>query len=579
MAESESRDPPDSNASTPDSHSATQRDLKASKDRNCPFCGQAFTSSSLGRHLDLYIKPRNPKPPDGVHDVDGIRRIRGGITRRQPRTSSNNGEYAQEGAHERHGSSSWSRHEEQQDGERSKRRRLSDGRARVTDRGYVNSPIEAREGGMQTFFNAPNWQATGVINDLPARAPSRSHNATPSGGEQAARVQEMRRDGAGNRVERPDWAGGRSGHGEEDMWKLQESAEIGKAAEMALREVLGSLEAAKKKAEPRQLYDEFDFFALSFPGLCLAILPSPPSLFSSTPFAAAHTWSLAPPGEKQYEALNRMMNERIAWLRPNGKRDNLTDSVAFRYVVHSQGAWEHWQLMSESDKASAWMLELSRAYAAEKVKKNDLRVELDSAQQRIQHLEAEYDRLSRCQLPREYLLHPPNTVPVSPNVMREMRSSHSKTAAAEADYDAEALLEKWRTVVKSTAKPAKHQTSTAAHSQPYHVETQRNPMRGDMIMNGSMFGIGGPMPRDADGTYVTQYETPRASGMIVNADEEVHRDDGVEVDADGEIEGVDDDHRNGAVVTRSRNGKRRFEPDSATGKGSGVKMYREQLRS
>lgn len=87
------------------------------------------------------------------------------------------------------------------------------------------------------------------------------------------------------------------------------------------------------------------------------------------------------------------------------------------------------------------------------------------------------------------------------------------------------------------------------------------------------------MPRDADGTYVTQYETPRASGMIVNADEEVHRDDGVEVDADGEIEGVDDDHRNGAVVTRSRNGKRRFEPDSASGKGSGVKMYREQLRS
>ena len=31
---------------------------KAPKDRNCPFCNQAFTSSSLGRHLDLYIKPK-----------------------------------------------------------------------------------------------------------------------------------------------------------------------------------------------------------------------------------------------------------------------------------------------------------------------------------------------------------------------------------------------------------------------------------------------------------------------------------------------------------------------------------------
>jgi hypothetical protein len=35
---------------------------KASKDRNCPFCNQAFTSSSLGRHLDLYIKPKVSAP-------------------------------------------------------------------------------------------------------------------------------------------------------------------------------------------------------------------------------------------------------------------------------------------------------------------------------------------------------------------------------------------------------------------------------------------------------------------------------------------------------------------------------------
>src|SRR5512140_2545728 len=58
---------------------------KAAKDRNCPYCQQAFTSSSLGRHLDLYIKDKNPKPPDGIHNVDEIRKIRGGVTRRQAR--------------------------------------------------------------------------------------------------------------------------------------------------------------------------------------------------------------------------------------------------------------------------------------------------------------------------------------------------------------------------------------------------------------------------------------------------------------------------------------------------------------
>lgn len=72
-------------SSTPRSN--TEPQLKAAKDKNCPFCGQAFTSSSLGRHLDLYIRAKNPKAPDGIHIVDEIRKLRGGITRRQAKGS------------------------------------------------------------------------------------------------------------------------------------------------------------------------------------------------------------------------------------------------------------------------------------------------------------------------------------------------------------------------------------------------------------------------------------------------------------------------------------------------------------
>lgn len=76
----------DPDTSTP--RSATDApQLKAAKDKNCPFCGQAFTSSSLGRHLDLYIRPKNPKPADGIHIVDEIKKLRGGITRRQAKGS------------------------------------------------------------------------------------------------------------------------------------------------------------------------------------------------------------------------------------------------------------------------------------------------------------------------------------------------------------------------------------------------------------------------------------------------------------------------------------------------------------
>lgn len=74
-------------SSTPRSTTTEGPQLKAAKDKNCPFCGQAFTSSSLGRHLDLYIRPKNPKTADGIHLVDEIKKLRGGITRRQAKGS------------------------------------------------------------------------------------------------------------------------------------------------------------------------------------------------------------------------------------------------------------------------------------------------------------------------------------------------------------------------------------------------------------------------------------------------------------------------------------------------------------
>lgn len=56
--------------------------INAPKDRICPFCHRAFTASSLGRHLDLYIREKSSKPPDSLHDVEAIRRLRSGVTRR-----------------------------------------------------------------------------------------------------------------------------------------------------------------------------------------------------------------------------------------------------------------------------------------------------------------------------------------------------------------------------------------------------------------------------------------------------------------------------------------------------------------
>ena len=565
MAEEDSRDALQTGASTPTS-TAGDQGLKASKDRNCPFCGQAFTSSSLGRHLDLYIKPKNPKPADGVHNVDEIRKMRGGITRRQARTSLKVSTEEEDAS--RSNSAGWSN----PGGAKHKK-----ADSRVTDRSPVHSPTSAKE---TAFINQPGWEATGVINDLPGLSSSRNQNSTPAG--QAQRLQEMRRDNAGNRIERPDYVSS-------EVWKLQDTAEVGRAAEMALREVLSSLEAAKKKVDPPKLYEDFDFCSLSFPGLCLAILPPPPGLFSSTPFAAAHTWALTPPGEKQFDALSRYFRERVNLRRKDG-HNALPDSVVFTHHVHLENAYEHWTTMLEADKLASWNLEVSRAFIRDKEKREQLRSDLDTAEQRIRQLEAEYDRLSRCQLPREYILHPPKTVPMSQAVIREMKLSELKSGAYEVDFDADALIGKWRSTVKAATRPHRP-PPTETHQ---YVEPYRNTLKADMMLNGTVFGVNGPMPRNADTDETRHeyanvtYETPKVPGTIFSAE-----DDGsgyVEPDAEGEADECPMDGTGALMRLRSTNpsgngspingslnanGKRSLGPGSLSGRSSGPKIFRE----
>ena len=124
----------------------------APKDRACPFCKELFTSSSLGRHLDLYLKEKNPKPPDGVHDVDAIRHLRAGITRRQPKRSL--------AAPQRDGSTPT--------------RALASAtpqapRSQTGDDGssVAKTPVNGKAPYTAYTFNRPTWQATGVMMDIP----------------------------------------------------------------------------------------------------------------------------------------------------------------------------------------------------------------------------------------------------------------------------------------------------------------------------------------------------------------------------------------------------------------------------
>lgn len=223
---------------------------KLAKDRNCPFCGQAFTSSSLGRHLDLYIRPKNPKPADGIHDVDQIRRMREHVTRRQPRYSLSRGALKPVGtpplgtpttsAPPRHGL--WSDGESV--GSPPPGRPPEPSAAAGHEPGRAAAAAAATPTGqpLPYPFQTP-WQSTGVINDIPAAgaaATADAASATRIGGASSGAHLAVSA-GPGRAV---------SHHVSQKLQydakhKNQDALDQARAAELALREILNSFRAAK----------------------------------------------------------------------------------------------------------------------------------------------------------------------------------------------------------------------------------------------------------------------------------------------------------------------------------------------
>ena len=193
--------------------------LGAAKDKNCPYCGQAFTSSSLGRHLDLYIKEKNARAPDGIHDVEAIRNLRASITRRQPRGSIGS---------------------RRDDGTPARTPRRGPPTTEPTPAAESESPSTPSipkdgtyvvDSTLSKFPFLPRWEATGVINDIPAAKPTW---ATESGQEATRRPSQ--RTVSKQTMQKAQF---------DAKQKLADAMDTARAAELALREILGSWRSAK----------------------------------------------------------------------------------------------------------------------------------------------------------------------------------------------------------------------------------------------------------------------------------------------------------------------------------------------
>lgn len=218
-----------------DLHISSTRRVSAPKDRQCRFCGQWFTASSLGRHYDQWVKPVNPKPPDGIHDVTLIAQMRGTITRRT-RNRDKKGVGTALGLREEGGEKNaegGSGGTTSSDGlEAGQKKTGGDGVEKLEGVTRVQKKVEELMG---IRFNHIPWYISGVMKDLPPQhTPPASGLAQDSSSAQTGSSpgEASKQDGLVVALE-------------ERQKKVAEDLENGRAAELALTDILGSVQEAR----------------------------------------------------------------------------------------------------------------------------------------------------------------------------------------------------------------------------------------------------------------------------------------------------------------------------------------------
>ncbi|KFY91799.1 hypothetical protein V500_04465 [Pseudogymnoascus sp. VKM F-4518 (FW-2643)] len=464
----------------------------APKDRSCPFCQQPFTSSSLGRHLDLYIKEKNPKPSDGVHDVDEIRKMRGAITRRQPRNSTSRRDSTPAGTPgANRGGTSGSPH--------------TNGTPMQSPSMVTRQPMVDHKGKVKTTLNAATWHSTGVINNIPLVNQRNDLNSSEGSSDREGKRFPNRHMLAKSTFDQKQ--------------KMVEALDNARAAELALREILGSIRAAVATVQPHQSPFDFDPLALDFPTLCLTCLPPPPTINQLTPLSSVSTsWTITPPVEPQYDSLTTFFRDafhhaRVTRAMNNAKPPHPDDVLYAHHAIpsmqaslnasaqefedkvntHLHASFSFWMSLPPPNRAELWKLELARAVGQKDQQITSLNEKLEASAQENQHLRQQVEYLSRCQQPREFQMRPPSTMPIGKRTAVELaemglRGGSVGWRLSDPDENLQTRIDsavgRWREVVRSSRGGA--------------MQGQRS-LSGGQLQNGQPNGAGDDMDVDADG--------------------------------------------------------------------------------
>ncbi|OJD20215.1 hypothetical protein ACJ73_08452 [Blastomyces percursus] len=400
-------------------HSQAGSKPPALKAKQCQYCHQLFTSSSLGRHLDQYIFK---KKPDGVHDVEEIRRLRSSITRRTARNSS-------------------AKRESPDVASTSTTPKASDTESKSESGRRLNG--KPGRTGFQVLLNQPTWHSTGVINDIPNTAQVSQLRVPATGTDYSARPSD------------------------------RNGLETTRALELALREVLDNVKAAVTRTESRMNPFDFDLQCQTFPALCLHILPPPPSLFSIHPFPTPTSFPLEPPGMDKRNIIKQAMLVQIQQWKsnqlaavassayqgtggsnagsPRAWDQGMIERSAQQHeeiaIKHLELSFNHWISLPPDARTDIWLMEITRAFAREKERREEVEKQLARTQQEVNQLQAQIERLENCQWPREFAIFPPEMLPIPRMVSRALAEDGKLNGIDSSRWDYDNLVAKWKRVV------------------------------------------------------------------------------------------------------------------------------------
>lgn len=402
-------------------NTANSKTQHATKDKECPYCHQKFTSSSLGRHLDQFI---SKKKPDGVHNVEEIKKIRAGITRRTARGGKRNESVDHTDSHDQSGPTS------------------PHSSATHATPAFPETLSKAPAGSNDIRFNRLGWQATGVITDPLPQSAGVSSIPSPltTTGNPSNNAAGAKRSFSVYAADIPS------------STSTAANNETARALELSLREVLDAVNSAAKKAAPLPQAFPFDLSAQTFPSLCLLLLPAPPTIFQPSPFPTPGAIPLKPPGPEQLQALRtkiRMTLDQWKWdalahaqryppsqniqvnVGEEAERLSQTASKQTEEALrHLETSFQWFMSVGPEQQYSLWMVELLKAFKSEQDKLKEANDKITRISQEAVQLQQQIDYLSRCQWPREMALWPPERNTFSSAVQKELQKNDSTTVSS-----------------------------------------------------------------------------------------------------------------------------------------------------